>query len=593
MDRRLLPLALAMFAVGTDGFVIAGLLPSISEDLEVSVSAAGQLVTVFALTFAVTAPLLGAATGSLPRRAALLGALCVFVAGNAVTALGTSYEVVLAARVVAAAGAGLIGSTAFSAAAAIAPPERRGRALAFVMGGLAAAAALGLPIGTLIGAADWRLTLWAVAALGLLAGVGVALWMPKISLPAASLAGRLEPMKDSWVLGVLAVTVAALAGMHLLYTYIATALEPATGGSQRLLTIVLLAWGVGIVVGNTLVGRLTDRYPPERVLLFGLVCLAGILAVGPAVVSFGMTSSVVWAAAWGVCMSLPVIPQQHRLAIRAPKATPVLLGLNSSAIYMGVAVGGALGGILQTWIPATQLGLPAAGVAAISFVIALSTTPPQTQSKGEAIMTETKKVDPRKEMAHLYNPSPKEIVEVDVPEMRFLMADGEGDPNTSVAYKEAVEALFALSYTLKFAVKREENIDYRVMPLEGLWWMDEEVSGLDDIFENRDAWKWTTMISQPEWVTNERVESAFASVAKKKDPPGLPRVRFESFHEGRAAQIMHIGPFSEERPTVESVDLFLAGRGSTMRGKHHEIYLSDFNRTAPERMKTIIRHPFR
>lgn len=209
-------------------------------------------------------------------------------------------------------------------------------------------------------------------------------------------------------------------------------------------------------------------------------------------------------------------------------------------------------------------------------------------------MTEAKakKVDLRKELKHLYAPSTKEVVEVEVPEMHFLMVDGEGDPVTSTAYKEATEALYSLSYALKFAVKKDEGMDYRVMPLEGLWWMDEEADSLEDILENREAWKWTSMIMQPGWVTEERVESALVWIGKKKNLPALSRVRFEPFHEGRAAQIMHVGPFSEEGPTVGMVDRFIEQRSARMRCKHHEIYLSDFRKTAPERLKTIIRHPF-
>jgi len=159
--------------------VIAGLLPEISRDLGVDIPSAGQLVTAFALTFALSAPVLGAVTSALDRRATLLVALAVFVIGNAATALGPSYPVVLVARVVTALGAGLIGTAAFSAAAMLAPPERRGRALAFVMGGLTVAMALGLPAGTLIGAAEWRVTLWVVTGVGLvgaaLSGLGVLL----------------------------------------------------------------------------------------------------------------------------------------------------------------------------------------------------------------------------------------------------------------------------------------------------------------------------------------------------------------------------------------------------------------------------------
>jgi hypothetical protein len=203
-----------------------------------------------------------------------------------------------------------------------------------------------------------------------------------------------------------------------------------------------------------------------------------------------------------------------------------------------------------------------------------------------------KKVDLRKELGHLYDPSAKEVVEVEVPEMRFLMVDGQGDPNTSGAYKEATEALFALSYALKFAVKEEVGVDYGVMPLEGLWRTDGRQGSFEELQRNKDAWKWTLMMMQPEWVNWEVYERTLASVARKKNLPSLQGVRFEAFHEGRAAQVMHVGPFAEEGPTIERVDRFIEERGGRMRGRHHEIYLSDFRKTAPERLKTVVRHPF-
>ena len=208
-------------------------------------------------------------------------------------------------------------------------------------------------------------------------------------------------------------------------------------------------------------------------------------------------------------------------------------------------------------------------------------------------MTEVKakKVDLRKKLKHPYGPTTKEVVEVEVPEMRFLMLDGEGDPNTSEAYKDAVEALHALSYALKFAVK-ERGVDHAVMPLEGLWWTDGRQGSFEEMQRDKDAWKWTLMMMQPEWVNWEVYERALASVARKKSLPGLRGVRFEAFHEGRSAQVVHVGPFSEEGPTIERVNRFIEERGGRMRGRHHEIYLSDFRRTAPERFRTIIRHPF-
>ncbi|GAA2425795.1 MFS transporter [Streptomyces macrosporus] len=371
MYKRLLPLALATFAVGTDGFVIAGLLPSIADDLDVGIPAAGQLVTAFALTFAVAAPVLGWATSTMDRRTALLLALSVFVLGNAATALGTSYTAVMTARIITAAGAGIITSTSSSAAAAVTPPDKRGRALAFVLGGLTLSSAVGLPLGTLIGRGDWRVTLWAVAALGLVSALGVAVGLPRIALPATTFRARLAPLRERWVLDVLAVTVLALAGAYLLYTYIGAALEDVTDGSENVLTTVLLVYGLGVVGGNLLAGRLSDRFDPERVLLAGLaVTIVVLVAAEPAVQHLATT--LVWAAVWGVCVGLPTVPQQHRLVAHAPSATPVLLGLNSSAVYIGVALGGALGGFAQRWVSPERLGVPAAGVTAVGLLLALA-----------------------------------------------------------------------------------------------------------------------------------------------------------------------------------------------------------------------------
>ncbi len=199
------------------------------------------------------------------------------------------------------------------------------------------------------------------------------------------------------------------------------------------------------------------------------------------------------------------------------------------------------------------------------------------------------KIDFKKELKHLYKPSDKKVDIVEVPPLNYLMIDGEGDPNTSQAFQDAIDVLYPLSYTLKFMIKRGEiGIDYGVLPLEGLWWTD-DMSSFS--VENKDGWKWTLMIMQPELITKEMVQEAIEQVKSKKNPVSLPLVRFESFDEGKAAQIMHIGPFSAEGPTVEKAHSFIEESGSQRRGKHHEIYLSDIRRAAPEKWKTIIRQP--
>lgn len=202
-----------------------------------------------------------------------------------------------------------------------------------------------------------------------------------------------------------------------------------------------------------------------------------------------------------------------------------------------------------------------------------------------------RRIDLKKELKHLYNPSAKEVVIVDVSKMNFLMIDGSGNPNTSQEFKDAVEALHAISYALKFMIKKGKTaINYGVMPLEGLW-------GAEDItkfnMESKDLWKWTVMIMQPEYVTKDLFSEALKQVEKKKNLPALSKIRFESFHEGLSAQIMHIGPYSAESPTIEKLHSFIEENKYELRGKHHEIYLSDPRKSAPPKLKTVIRQPIK
>ena len=201
-----------------------------------------------------------------------------------------------------------------------------------------------------------------------------------------------------------------------------------------------------------------------------------------------------------------------------------------------------------------------------------------------------KKIDLKKDLKQLYQASAKEVVQLDVPSFQFLMVDGRGDPNTSTEYAQAVEALFSVSYTAKFMLKKgPQQLDYAVMPLEGLWWAD-DMSAFET--DDKAKWQWTMMIMQPSFVAPETIRAAMAEVRKKKKPPALDQLRLENFCEGLCAQVLHIGPFAEEGPTIERLHQFIDARtGRT--GKHHEIYLSDIRRADPKRWKTIIRHPMK
>jgi hypothetical protein len=198
------------------------------------------------------------------------------------------------------------------------------------------------------------------------------------------------------------------------------------------------------------------------------------------------------------------------------------------------------------------------------------------------------KLDLVKEMKELYRPPAREPTLVDVPEMSFLMVDGQGDPNTTPEYAQALNALYAVSYGVKFTVKRSGGVDFKVMPLEGLWWSDQ----MSDFTQGRrEGWKWTMMIAQPPVVSIDIVDQAIAECRRRKDLPALDGSVFQRFDEGLCAQIMHVGPYSAEGPTIERLHDFIAEQGYSLSGKHHEIYLGDPRRTAPERLKTVVRQP--
>ncbi len=200
----------------------------------------------------------------------------------------------------------------------------------------------------------------------------------------------------------------------------------------------------------------------------------------------------------------------------------------------------------------------------------------------------TTKVDFKRELGDLYLPGRTPSL-VDVPEMAFVMIDGHGDPNTATTYREAIEALYAVAYTVKFAVKRmPSGVDFGVMPLEGLWWSSDPTTFSTG---DKSQWSWTAMIMQPDPVAAELVQEARGQAAAKKSLPALDLMRYERFAEGKAAQVMYVGPYKDEGPTIGALHAFIAQQGCTAVGKHHEIYLGDPRRAAPEKLRTVIRQP--
>jgi hypothetical protein len=200
------------------------------------------------------------------------------------------------------------------------------------------------------------------------------------------------------------------------------------------------------------------------------------------------------------------------------------------------------------------------------------------------------KIDLSKDLKPLWSPPRGKFVAVDVPQLNFLMIDGTGDPNTAQSYKDALNTLYSVTYTAKFMLKLgPRKIDFRVMPLEGLWWSGD----MDDFRKARkDRWKWTAMIALPDAVTKADIKAAMAKATEKKELPALKLLRLEAFREGKVMQTLYFGPYADEGPTIAALHKAIADAGHTLRGKHHEIYMSDPRRTAPAKLKTIIRQPY-
>lgn len=357
MTRSLYPLALGNFAVGTGMFVTAGLVEPIAHDLDVSPAAAGQMMTVFALSYAVLSPVLAAVTARLSRRTVLIMAMVFFVVANVLSALAPTYALVLVTRVLAAVGAAMFTPTASAVASALSPPERRGRALALVMGGVTVAAAIGVPLGTWLGATEWRATLWAVAGLGVVGLVGVLAFVPHLRLEASSrIRDRFAPLADRALLAVLLTQLLMFAAAFSAYTYLDSLIDVP-------LPAVLWAWGFGAVIGNHFGGRLTDLYGPRRMILLGLAGATLLMALAP-VANLALPVALVWSFLWGGLGWLVGPSQLYRTVTAVPGNVPVALGLLSSSQYAGLFVAGMAGGLALEWYGR-------AGVIVLSSVIGL------------------------------------------------------------------------------------------------------------------------------------------------------------------------------------------------------------------------------
>ncbi|WP_081655305.1 GyrI-like domain-containing protein [Amycolatopsis orientalis] len=238
---------------------------------------------------------------------------------------------------------------------------------------------------------------------------------------------------------------------------------------------------------------------------------------------------------------------------------------------------------------ARQEPLPDAAAAIFDYSEAMLTADLTWTENVLAKETSMEKYDVKKAHRALYAPSAKDFTVVEVPALQYLAADGHGDPNTSPEYSNAVEALYGIAYAVKFASKKTLGRDFVVGPLEGLWRAEDPAVFLT---REKGKWDWTMLINQPDWVTEEMVREAAESVAKKKDNPALAGVRLRTLDEGTSVQILHVGSYDDETPTLHRLhDEYLPENGLTFNGDHHEIYLSDPRRTAPDKLKTVLRQP--
>jgi predicted MFS family arabinose efflux permease len=392
--------ALGTFAIGTEGFMIAPLLPSLAQDLSVGLVAAGQLVTVFTLSYAFSSPVLTALTGGLGRRKLMIGSMIGFAAANVVAAAATDYWMLMTARVLLALAAGLYVPNANALAGAVVEPAHRGRALAIVTGGTSVAVALGVPISAFVGHGfGWRMTFVIVAALSLLATIGLLLGLDgKVGagLPVASLRERLSVVRRKPVLLALLVTLLWATGAYTVYTYLAVFLASAAGIDGTHVGLVLFVWGVSAAVGVASGGALNDRLGSKRVILGSLALLAAAFVtmsasaygLSPAAARVPVLSAII---VWGVAAWSFYPAQQARLiAAAGVKLASVALSLNASFMFAGFALGAALGSVTISRASPADLGwVGAACIAAgllLVYLVTREKKEPAAAVKGACVM---------------------------------------------------------------------------------------------------------------------------------------------------------------------------------------------------------------
>jgi len=338
-------LALAYYAMCTAGIAMVGAVPAIAHGLGVDLPAIAHLIAVFSITFAIAAPAIQVLLGHLPRRNLLLGGLLTLLAGTALSALAPNAEVLLAARVLTGLGAAAIGPVASALGASLVPPAQQGRALATVFSGMTIASVLSVPLAVWVSTVlGWRWVYGSAALIALLAVLMVALLItertPGQRLTRAQLTGVL---RDPAIAAGVAVTTCALAGMFVIYTFIAPLLALRFHAAPSMVSSALLVFGIAGVAGNLVARRIADFWSADRAIAVSLVALIAayaLLGMAPASIPLALALLVLWAVAGDVYMP----SQQRRLVEMAPQVRGLVLALNSSALYIGMSVGSSAAG---------------------------------------------------------------------------------------------------------------------------------------------------------------------------------------------------------------------------------------------------------
>lgn len=376
-------LALGTFAVGAEGFMIAGILPTVARDLGVSVAVAGQLVVAFTAAYAISSPILTALTGALSRRGLLIGAMVAFTLANLLAWQASGYWSLMTARILLAFAAGLYVPNAMALAGALVAPERRGSALALVSAGITVAVALAAPLGTVIAdKLSWRMTFAGVALLAALATIGLARGLPRgigANLPVASLRERMLAARDPDVLRALLTTLLWATGAYTMYTYFALYLNQVTGIHGTHVGYVLFAWGIAAAIGVTAGGKIADRIGFQRVTGPALVFLIAafltlVLIAYTLPPNLAILPVFVAVIVWGVSgWAFYPAQQTNLISIAGIKLAPIALSLNASFMYLGFSLGASAGALTVADSSARNLGLAAAGFVAGAWLLRRNT----------------------------------------------------------------------------------------------------------------------------------------------------------------------------------------------------------------------------